>query len=95
MLAILDEIGVGLPQTEAMRNSAQQQQYIKDHDDVCKMTYDGFLMYDMITGYGCASALDEAWKLKGGKPGASVVLQGFGCAGASLAQMPQRLGATR
>ncbi len=86
VLQILDEIGVGLPQTQAMRNSAQQQQYIKDHDDVCKMTYDGFLMYDMITGYGCASALDEAWKLKGGKPGARVVLQGFGCAGASLAK---------
>ncbi len=85
VLEILDEIGVGLPQTQAMRTSAQQQQYIKDHDDVCKMTYDGFLMYDMITGYGCAAGLDEAWKFKGGKEGARVVLQGFGCAGASLA----------
>lgn len=92
VLNILDEIGVGLPQTEAMRKSAQQQQYIKDHDDVCKMTYDGFLMYDMITGYGCAAALDEAWKFKGGKPGARVALQGFGCAGASLANCLDKWG---
>ncbi|OIO01836.1 MAG: amino acid dehydrogenase [Desulfovibrionaceae bacterium CG1_02_65_16] len=85
VLQILDEIGVGLPQTRAMRNDPAQQKRIKQHDEVCKMTYDGFQMYDMITGYGCASALDEAWKFKGHKPGARVVLQGFGCAGASLA----------
>jgi glutamate dehydrogenase (NAD(P)+) len=85
VLEILDDIGIGLPQTQAMRNDPKQQQYIQDHDDVCKMSYDGFLMYDMITGYGCAAGLDEAWKFKGGKEGARVVLQGFGCAGASMA----------
>ncbi|MFW5488857.1 MAG: Glu/Leu/Phe/Val family dehydrogenase [Desulfovibrio sp.] len=85
VLEILDEIGIGLPQTQAMRNDPEQQKRIKDHDDVCNMTYDGFLMYDMITGYGVAAGLDEAWKFKGGKEGARVVLQGFGCAGASLA----------
>ena len=42
-------------------------------------------MYDMITGYGCAAGLDEAWKIKAGKEGATVVLQGFGCVGASMA----------
>lgn len=86
VLEILDEIGIGLPQTQAMRNDPEQQKRIKDHDDVCKLTYDGFLMYDMITGYGCAAGLDEAWKLKGNdNKGARVVLQGFGCAGASMA----------
>ncbi|SDP39185.1 Glu/Leu/Phe/Val dehydrogenase dimerization domain-containing protein [Desulforhopalus singaporensis] len=85
VLDILDDIGIGLPQTEAMRNDPEQQKRIKDHDDVCKMTYDGFTMYDMITGYGSAAALDEAWKFKGNGNGARVVLQGFGCAGASLA----------
>lgn len=86
VLEILDEIGIGLPQTQAMRNDPEQQKRIKDHDDVCKLTYDGFLMYDMITGYGCAAGLDEAWKLKGNdSKGARVVLQGFGCAGASMA----------
>ncbi|ASA54336.1 Glu/Leu/Phe/Val family dehydrogenase [Vibrio gazogenes] len=86
VLEILDEIGIGLPQTQAMRNDPLQQQRIKDHDDVCSMKYDDFLMYDMITGYGSAAALDEAWKLKGNLPeGTRVVLQGFGCAGASMA----------
>ncbi|MDW6091078.1 Glu/Leu/Phe/Val family dehydrogenase [Vibrio rhizosphaerae] len=86
VLEILDEIGIGLPQTQAMRRDPLQQQRIKDHDDVCSMKYDGFLMYDMITGYGSAAALDEAWKLKGKVPeGSRVVLQGFGCAGASMA----------
>lgn len=85
VLEILDEIGIGLPQTAAMRKDPQQQQYIKDHDAACKMTYDGFLMYDMITGYGVGAALDEAWTFKGNKAaGARVVVQGFGCAGASL-----------
>lgn len=86
VLDILDEIGIGLPQTQAMRKDPLQQQRIKDHDDVCAMKYDDFLMYDMITGYGCAAALDEAWKLKGKLPaGSRVVIQGFGCAGASMA----------
>ena len=86
VLTILEELGIGLPQTQAMRKDPEQQQRIKDHDDVCKLTYDGFLMYDMITGYGCAAALDEAWKLKGNSPrDARVVIQGFGCAGASMA----------
>jgi len=85
VLEILDDLGIGLPQTREMREDPEQQKRIKDHDDVCQMTYDGFLMYDMITGYGCAAALDEAWQFKGNKPDARVVLQGFGCAGASLA----------
>jgi glutamate dehydrogenase (NAD(P)+) len=56
------------------------------------MRYDGFLMYDMITGCGCAAALDEAWKLKGGNPRARVVIQGFGCVGASLAHCVSKMG---
>ncbi len=85
VLEILNELGIGTPQTHAMRTDPMQQKRIQDHDDICKKTYDGFLMYDMITGYGCAAALDEAWKFKGNPPGAKVVLQGFGCAGASIA----------
>ena len=93
VLEILDEIGIGLPQTWAMRHDPAQQQRIKDHDAVCKMRYDGFLMYDMITGYGCAAALDEAWRFKGNKPeGTRVVLQGFGCARASLANSLDKMG---
>ncbi len=95
VLQILDEIGIGLPQTAAMRKDPQQQQYIKDHDEVCKMTFDGFTMYDMITGYGCAAALDEAWTFKGNKAqGARVVVQGFGCAGASMCNNLMQMGYT-
>lgn len=93
VLDILDDLGLGIPQTQAMKNDPAQQARIKDHDDVCQMTYDGFLMYDMITGYGCAAALDEAWKFKGNAPeGTRVVLQGFGCAGASLANCLDKWG---
>lgn len=92
VLEILDEIGIGLPQTRAMREDPKVQQQIRNHDLACGMRYDGFLMYDMITGYGCAFALDEAWKFKGGKPGASVVLQGFGCVGASMAYCLDKMG---
>jgi glutamate dehydrogenase (NAD(P)+) len=85
VLEILNDFGIGIPQTYAMRNDPIQQKRIQDHDAVCKMTYDGFPMYDMITGYGCAAALDEAWQFKGNKRGAKVVIQGFGCVGASMA----------
>lgn len=92
VLKIFDEIGIGLPQTKAMRNDPKIQQGIKDHDEMVEMTYDGFKMYDMVTGYGCAFSADEAWKIKGGKPGASVVIQGFGCVGASAAKCLVKLG---
>lgn len=92
VLAILDDLGIGLPSTKEMRNDPKIQQYIKDHDALCSMTYDGFKMYDMITGYGCAAALDEAWKLKSGKEGATVVIQGFGCVGASMANSLDQMG---
>jgi len=92
VLRILDEIGVGLPQTKAMKEDPKIVQGIKNHDAVCDMSYDGFKMYDMITGYGCAFATDEAWKIKGGRPGASVVIQGFGCVGASAAKCLDKMG---
>lgn len=92
VLNILDDIGIGLPQTKAMKEDPKIKQGIINHDEVCGMTYDGFKMYDMITGYGVAFALDEAWKIKDGKPGASVVIQGFGCVGASAATCLDKLG---
>lgn len=92
VLRILDDLGIGLPQTKAMRTDPQFQQNIKNHDAACEMTYDGFKMYDMITGYGCAFSLDEAWKFLDGAPGATVVLQGFGCVGASMAFCLNKMG---
>ncbi len=92
VLEILDVLGIGLPATKEMKASAKIQQGIKDHDTLCGERYDGFLMYDMITGYGCAAALDEGWKLRGGAPGAKVVIQGFGCVGASMANSLDKMG---
>jgi len=92
VLGILDDLGIGLPQTTAMRNDEQIQQNIRNHDLACSMTYDGFKMYDMITGYGCAYSMDEAWKFRNGKPGATVVIQGFGCVGASMAYILDKMG---
>lgn len=92
VLGILDDLGIGLPQTKAMKEDSQIQQFIRNHDEAVELTYDGFKMYDMITGYGCAHSLDEAWRYREGQPGAKVVLQGFGCVGASMANCLDQMG---
>ncbi|MEG0051435.1 MAG: Glu/Leu/Phe/Val dehydrogenase dimerization domain-containing protein [Terrisporobacter sp.] len=92
VLEILDEIGIGLPQTKAMRKDSVVQQGIKIHDEMMDMTYDGFKMYDMITGYGVVFSLDEAWKCMNKEKQARVVIQGFGCVGASAARCLDNLG---
>lgn len=93
VLRILDDLGIGIPQTKAMKEDPDIHQGIVNHDRAEKeLTYDGFKMYDMITGYGVAAAADEAWKMKGGKKGASVVIQGFGCVGASCVTALDKMG---
>ncbi|HPF19472.1 MAG TPA: Glu/Leu/Phe/Val dehydrogenase dimerization domain-containing protein [Anaerovoracaceae bacterium] len=92
VLDILNDLGIGLPQTKAMEKDPEIQQGIQNHDAACGLTYDGFKMYDMITGYGVAFAADEAWNFKNGKPGASVVVQGFGAVGASCAYCLDKMG---
>ena len=93
VLRILDDLGIGIPQTKAMKEDPDIHQGIVNHDRAEKeLTYDGFKMYDMITGYGVAAATDEAWKMKGGKEGASVVIQGFGCVGASCVTALDKMG---
>ena len=92
VLEILDDIGIGLPATKEMKSDPFIQQCIKDHDELCTKTYDGFTMYDMITGYGCAAGLDEAWKTMGNKEPGKVVVQGFGCVGASMCNSLDKMG---
>ena len=92
VLEIFDDMGIGLPATQEMRNNPKIQQGIKDHDYLCGQKYDGFLMYDMITGYGCAAGLDEAWKAMGNDKPGSVVVQGFGCVGASMCNSLDKMG---
>lgn len=54
---------------------------------------EGFALNDCMTGYGVAYAADEAWKIcHGAADGARVVIQGFGCVGASCAAKMQELG---
>lgn len=94
VLEILDDIGIGLPTTKQMKSDPFIQQCIKNHDELCNKTYDGFTMYDMITGYGCAAGLDEAWKVMGNAKPGKVVVQGFGCVGASLCNSLDKMGYT-
>jgi glutamate dehydrogenase (NAD(P)+) len=90
---IWDEIGVLVPQPKAMRRDPKVIQGTKNHDLLVDMKLDKFNTYDMITGYGVAYAADECWKLRAGKSGgARVVLQGFGCLGASCAYKLQKTG---
>lgn len=93
VLKILDDLGIGIPQTKAMKEDPDIHIGIVNHDRAEKeLTYDGFKMYDMISGYGVAASADEAWKITGGKEGASVVIQGFGCMGASCAAALYKMG---
>jgi len=92
VLKVFEELGIGIPQTPAMRRDPKIQQGIKDFDHIMTLKWDDFFMNDMITGYGVAYAADEAWKFKAGAPGAKVVIQGFGCVGASCAQLMDKLG---
>lgn len=92
VLKVFDELGIGIPQTPAMRRDPKIQQGIKDFDYIMTQKWDGFFINDMITGYGVAYAADEAWNFKGGLKGAKVFIQGFGCVGASCAQLMDKLG---
>jgi len=90
---IWKELGVKAPQTKVMRSDPNVVEGTRKHDLLCDMKLDRFLTYDMITGYGTAFGADELWKLRTGKSGgARVVLQGFGCLGASCAYKMARLG---
>lgn len=92
ILSVFEEMGFSLPQTPAMRRSQAIQKNIADFDHLMTLSRDGFLINDMITGYGVGYSADEAWKFKGGAKGAKVVIQGFGCVGASCANIMDKLG---
>lgn len=92
ILSVFDEMGIGIPQAPWMRQDPVVQKGIKDFDHLMTLRWDGFLINDMITGYGTAYTADEGWKFLNGKPGARVVIQGFGCVGASAATLLDKLG---
>ena len=95
VLEILDELGMGLPATKAMRASTVVQQGIRDHAVLAQKSYDGFRMYDMITGYGCAAALDESWRAMGGRRRRTRGDPRFWCSGCFHGQPPRATGVSR
>lgn len=92
VLKIFHEFGIDIPLTQSMRNDPAILQGIKYYDEILTKKIDGLLVNDVVTGYGVAFSADEAWKFRNGKPGAKVVIQGFGCVGASCALKLSQLG---
>ncbi|MBP1948368.1 Glu/Leu/Phe/Val family dehydrogenase [Virgibacillus litoralis] len=92
VLEIFNEFSIDIPLTPSMKQDPAVLQGIKDFDVLMKTRIDGLLLNDAVTGYGVAFSTDEAWKYKNGKDGASVVIQGFGCVGASCALKLSQLG---
>jgi glutamate dehydrogenase (NAD(P)+) len=75
-----------------MKQDTNVLQGIKDFNELLATKVDGLFLNDAVTGYGVAFSADEAWKFKCGRKGAKVVIQGFGCVGASCALKMTQLG---
>ena len=81
VLSVFKKHGVQIPMAKWMLSDPKIQKGLDDFDMIMDSKYEGFDAYDVVTGYGAAYCADEAWKFKGGKEGARVVIQGFGCVG--------------
>ncbi|MEK4028223.1 Glu/Leu/Phe/Val dehydrogenase dimerization domain-containing protein [Pseudobacillus sp. FSL P4-0506] len=92
VLKVFNEFGIDIPLTKSMKRNPDVLQGIKDFDELLGTRIDGLLLNDVVTGYGVAFSADEAWKFKNGKEDAKVVIQGFGCVGASCALKMSQLG---
>lgn len=92
VLKIFNEFNIDIPLTKSMKKDPQVLNGIKNFDELLAQTVDGLLLNDVVTGYGVAFSADEAWKFNGGSEGAKVVIQGFGCVGASCALKMTHLG---
>lgn len=92
ILEVFHEFGIDIPLTKTMKEDPVVLKGIKDYDYLLTQKMDGLLLNDIVTGYGAAFATDEAWKFTNGEAGAKVVIQGFGCVGASCALKLHHLG---
>lgn len=92
ILKVFNEFGIDIPLTKSMKKNPDVLQGMKDFDELLTKRIDGLLLNDAVTGYGVAFSADEAWRFKNGRPGARVVIQGFGCVGASCALKLSQLG---
>lgn len=92
VLEVFQEFGVDIPLTQSMKKDPAILRGMKEYDELLTKKMDGMLVNDVVTGYGVAFSADEAWKFRNGKSGAKVVIQGFGCVGASCALKLSQLG---
>lgn len=92
VLQIFRELGMNYPQT---KSQTLMPEFKKGQDAVLSFQtkkIDGFFMNDVITGYGVAFAADEAWTFINQEIKGSVIIQGFGCVGASCAFKMSQMG---
>lgn len=84
--------GREIPLTKTMKQDPTILENMRAYNVMLDEPIQGFALNDCITGFGVAWALDEAWKSKYGEEKGSVMIQGFGCVGASAAQKLVELG---
>lgn len=89
---IFDELGMVEPLPKSLRNDPTIQKGVENVNLMLKDNYEGWGVNDCVTGFGVAFSADEAWKNMKMQPGASVVIQGFGCVGKSCCAMMKKLG---
>lgn len=92
VLQIFQELGMIYPQT---KSQALMPNFKKGQDAVMHFQtqkIDGFFVNDVVTGYGVAFAADEAWSFVDKKKKGTVIIQGFGCVGASCAFKMKQMG---
>ncbi|WP_368654604.1 Glu/Leu/Phe/Val dehydrogenase [Ornithinibacillus sp. 4-3] len=92
VLQIFKEFGIDIPLTQSMKKDPAVLEGIKRYDKLLLEKVDGLLLNDVVTGYGVAFSVDEAWKFNHASKGAKVVIQGFGSVGASCALKLSQLG---
>lgn len=89
---IFEELGMEEPQTKSMKADPVIKEGVENLNKMLKANYQGWPLNDCVTGFGVAASCDEAWKRMGMEPGASVVIQGFGCVGKSCCARLKELG---
>ena len=90
---IFHELGMRTPRTKTQAEDPIQVRGLEETTRLVDEKIEGFTLNDCMTGYGVAYAADEAWKFRHGDVnGARVVIQGFGCVGASCVSKLQEFG---
>lgn len=92
VLQIFQELGMAYPQT---KSQSLMPDFNRGQEAVMRFQtqkIDGFFVNDVVTGYGVAFAADEAWSFIDKEKKGNVIIQGFGCVGASCAFKMDKMG---